>query len=60
MKSKFDPQTIRVLGRVTDKLNAIRKNPHRYEVPAGVAQEMEKLAERLEALADRVTTIKAG
>ena len=57
---KFEPQTIRLLGRLTDRMDAIRKNPHRYEVPPGVADEMEKLAERLEALLARVTTIKAG
>ena len=57
---KFDPQTIRLLGRLTDRMDVIRKNPHRYEVPAGVANEIEEFAERLEKLLARVTIIKAG
>ena len=57
---KFEPQTIRLMGRLTDRMDAIRKNPHRYEVPPAVAQEMVKLAERMETLLTQVTTIKAG
>ena len=57
---KFHPQIIRLLGRLTDRMDVIRKNPHRYEVPAGVEDEIQQLAERLETLLARVTIIKAG
>ncbi len=57
---KFDPQTIRVLGRLTDRMDLIRKNPHRYEVHAAVQAEIELAAQRLEALLAKVTIIKAG
>lgn len=57
---KFDPQVIRLLGRVTDRLDQIRKNPHRYQVQPAVASEIENHAAQLEALLTKVTTIKAG
>ena len=60
MAMTFDPQTIRLLGRLTDRMDQIRKNPHRYQVPPVVEQEIESAAERLEALLAKVTTIKAG
>ena len=60
MAMTFDPQTIRVLGRLTDRMDQIRKNPHRYQVPPAVEREIESAAERLEALLAKVTIIKAG
>lgn len=57
---KFDPQTIRLLGRLTDRMDLIRKNPHRYEVHAVVQTEIESAAQRLETLLAKVTIIKAG
>jgi len=57
---KFDPQTIRLLGRLTDRMNLIRKGPHRYKVPPAVEAEITAHAHKLEALLDKVTTIKAG
>ena len=57
---KFDPQTIRLLGRLTDRMDLIRKNPHRYEVHAAVQAEIESAAQRLEMLLAKVTIIKAG
>jgi hypothetical protein len=56
----FDPQTIRLLGRLTDRMDLIRKNPHRYQVPPAVEREIESTAERLEALLTKVTIIRAG
>jgi hypothetical protein len=57
---KFHPQVVRLLGRLTDRMDVIRKNPHRYEVAPGVEDEIQKLAERLEVLLSKITTIKAG
>ena len=57
---KFDPQTIRLLGRLTDRMDLIRKNPHRYQVAPAVQAEIDSAAERLESLLTKVTTIKAG
>ena len=57
---KFDPQVIRLLGRLTDRMDSIRKNPHRYEVPPAVAHEIEEYARRLETQLAKVTTVKAG
>ena len=37
---KFDPQTIRLLGRLTDQMNLIRKGPHRYQVHPAVEAEI--------------------
>ena len=56
----FDPQTIRLLGRLTDRMDQIRKNPHRYQVAPAVEREIGSAAERLEALLTKVTIIKAG
>ena len=57
---KFDPQTIRLLGRLTDRMDLIRKNPHRYKVQPAVETELASVAHKLEGLLDKVTTIKAG
>ena len=57
---KFDPQTIRLLGRLTDQMNLIRKGPHRYQVHPAVEAEIAAAAHKLESLLAKVTTIKAG
>lgn len=57
---KFDMQTVRLFGRITDRLDLIRKNPHRYEVEPDAARELAAAAQQLEALLTSVTTIKAG
>jgi len=57
---KFDPQTIRLLGRLTDRMDLIRKNPHRYQVQPAVEVEIDAAAQRLETLLAKVTIIKAG
>ena len=60
ISGKFDPQVVRLLGRVTDRMDQIRKNPHRYQVQPPVEAEIESAAQRLEALLAKVTIIKAG
>jgi hypothetical protein len=57
---KLDPTTIRMLGRLTDRMDLIRKNPHRYEIDAEVLGQIAPVAERLEALLATIKTIKAG
>lgn len=56
----FDPQTIRLLGRITDRADLIRKNPHRYRVEPAVQAEIEAAARRLEQALAKVSVIKAG
>jgi hypothetical protein len=57
---KLDPKTTRLLGRITDRMDLIRKNPHRYEIDADVMTELAEVAGRLEGLLTRIQTIKAG
>ena len=57
---KLDPQTVRVFSRLTDRMDLIRKNPHRYEISAEDLAEIRPVAERLEALLATIKTIKAG
>ena len=57
---KFDVKTIRILGRLTDRMDAIRKNPHRYEIEADDLTEIHDACVRLEAVLVRVKTLKAG
>lgn len=57
---KLDSTTIRMLGRLTDRMDLIRKNPHRYEIDADVLAQITPVAERLEALLATIKVIKAG
>ena len=57
---KFDNTTIRLMSRVIDRMDLVRKNPHRYEIDAETLEALARSLERLEALLPRITTIKAG
>jgi hypothetical protein len=57
---QFDVKTIRVLGRITDRMDLIRKNPHRYEIDADTLAEVSSAAQKLDELLTKVRTIKAG
>ena len=57
---KLDVKTVRVLGRLTDRMNLIRKHPHRYEIDAEHMTELAAVAHQLETLLDKVKTIKVG
>jgi hypothetical protein len=57
---KLDPKTTRLLGRITDRMDLVRKNPHRYEIDPDVQTELVEAASRLEALLTKIQTIKAG
>lgn len=57
---KFDVQTIRSMGRLTDRMDAIRKNPHRYDVAPDVHRELAEHTKALEELLAKVTVIKAS
>ena len=43
---KLDPTTTRLLGRITDRMDLVRKNPHRYEIDAEVLKELAEAARR--------------
>jgi ribosomal protein S15P/S13E len=57
---KLDVNTIRVLGRLTDRMNLIRKHPHRYEIDPESMHELGAVAHQLEALLAKIKTIKVG
>ena len=57
---KFDVQTIRSIGRVTDLMDSIRMNPHRYDVTPDVHKEIAVNAKALEELLAKVTVITAS
>jgi hypothetical protein len=57
---KLALETVRLLGRLTDRMNLIRKHPHRYEIDADSHTELAAVAHQLETLLERVKTIKMG
>ena len=57
---KLDVNTVRLLGRLTDRMNLIRKQPLRYEIDPENMIELGAVAHRLETLLDKVKTIKMG
>ena len=57
---KFDVTTVRLLGRLTDRMNLIRKHPLRYEIDPENMTELSAVAQRLEALLEKIRTIKMG
>jgi hypothetical protein len=57
---KLDPKTIRVLSRLTDRMDLIRKSPHRYEIDADDLTALVPVAEQLEARLAAIRIIKAG
>ena len=57
---KLDPKTIRMLGRLTDRMDLIRKHPHRYETDADALTEISSAAEQLEGVLAKIRVIKAG
>ena len=58
--STLDPYAIRLLSRLTDRMDLIRKNPHRYRIEPRDRDEIVQIAEQLELLLTRIQTIKAG
>jgi len=57
---KFDVTTLRALSRITDRMDLIRKNPHRYEIDPEVLAKLGVAARQIEELLTKVTIIKAG
>jgi hypothetical protein len=57
---KLDVTTLRALGRITDRMDLIRKNPHRYEIDAEALAKLAVAARQIEELLTKVTIIKAG
>ena len=57
---KIDPTTVRILSRLTDRMDLIRKNPHRYEIEAADLEALGPVAARLEEILATIKIIKAG
>jgi hypothetical protein len=57
---KFDVKTIRLLGRITDRMDLIRKHPHRYDIAPEDLTELSVAAETVERLLAKVKIITAG
>jgi hypothetical protein len=57
---KLDVKTVRLLDRLTDRMNLIRKNPHRYEIDDEVQKSLAKACEQVETLLATIRVIKAG
>jgi hypothetical protein len=57
---KLDHKTIRVLSRLTDRMDLIRKSPHRYEINEDDMAALLPVAEHLETLLTTIRIIKAG
>ena len=57
---QFDLKTIRQLGRITDRMNLIRKNPRWYEIDHADLAELGTAASRIEEILARIKTIRAG
>ena len=57
---KFDVTTLRALGRITDRMDLIRKHPHRYEIDAESLAQLAIAARQVEELLAKVKIIKAG
>jgi hypothetical protein len=57
---KFDVNTLRVLSRITDRMDLIRKHPHRYEIDAEVLAQLGQAAQRVEDLLTKIRIVKAG
>ena len=54
---KADNTTIRLLDRVTDRLNAIRKHPRRYEMTVEDHALLRDTAQKLEEILGRVRVV---
>lgn len=57
---KLDIRTLRLFNRVTDRMNEIRKNPHRYDIDAEDMDELAALTEKLEQRLLKVKVITAN
>lgn len=57
---KLDPTMIRLLGRLTDRMDLIRKHPMRYDIAPEDLAELRPVAEQLERLLATISVIKVG
>ena len=56
----LDLKTIRLLSRLTDRMNLIRKHPNHYELAPADHAALMPVAEQLEALLEAIKVIKGG
>jgi hypothetical protein len=57
---KFDINTVRLLHRLTDRMNLIRKHPLRYEIDADALAELQTTAGQLEEVLTKIKTVPVG
>jgi hypothetical protein len=57
---KFDVNTVRILHRLTDRMNLIRKHPLRYEIDADALEELQTTAVQLEEVLTKIKTVPVG
>ena len=56
----LDISTVRVLSRITDRLDLIRKHPRRYDVAPDDLAMIRNRAEEFERLLEHIKVIKVG
>ena len=57
---KFDVNTVRLLHRLTDRMNPIRKHPMRYEIDPDALAELQTTAVQLEEVLTKIKTVQVG
>ena len=57
---KFDVNTVRILHRLTDRMNLIRKHPLRYEIDPDALEELQTTAVQLEEVLTKIKTVPVG
>ena len=57
---KFDVNTVRLLHRLTDRMNLIRKHPLRYEIDPDALQKLQATAVQLEEVLTKIKTVPVG
>lgn len=57
---KFDVNTVRLLHRLTDRMNLIRKHPLRYEIDQAALEELQTTAVQLEEVLTKIKTVPVG
>jgi hypothetical protein len=57
---KFDVDTVRLLHRLTDRMNLIRNHPLRYEIDPAALQQLQATAVQLEQVLTKIKTVPVG
>jgi hypothetical protein len=57
---KFDTNTVRLLHRLTDRMNLIRKHPLRYDIDPDALKRLQATAVELEEVLTKIKTVPVG